>query len=344
MALKKYTNERREMTVKWGIVGCGTIADAQMAPAIDRAANAQLVCVMSRSLKKAELFAKKHSAKEYYTDLDEFLKNSETDVVYIATPPALHCRQTIRAAQFGKHILCEKPMATTVEDAEKMIKVCETSKVKLMIGFIMRFHSCHLKARDIIKGGFLGKIVLARAQFSYNYNSDSEPSWLVKPSLSGGGSLMDVGVHCLDLLNFLLGDKITETAGFADNIVFNFQVEDTGIIVIKFSGGAYGIIDCCFNIPCSKNVFEIYGSKGSLFGEYSIGQEPRGSLKVIIGDEQKELDIEHKNMYVAEVEHFSKCVEADHEPISTGREGLNNLKVILSAYESAKIKKYKRVN
>jgi len=332
------------MPIKWGIIGCGTIADVQMAPAINKASNAQLVSVMSRSLKKAKLFAKKHNAKEYCDDLDKFLQNSKIDVVYIATPPALHCRQTVKAAQFGKHVLCEKPMSTTIDDAKKMIETCENNKVKLMIGFMMRFHSCHLKARDIIKEGLLGKIVLTRAQFSYNYTSSSEPSWLVKPSLSGGGPLMDVGVHCLDLLNFLLEEKITEIAGFTDNIVFDFQVEDTGIIVIKFSGGTYGIVDSCFNIPCSKNVFEIYGSKGSLFGEYSIGQEPTGSLKAIIGDEQREFDLKHKNMYVAEVEYFSNCVEADEQPIPAGKEGLNNLKVILSAYESAKIKRYKRVS
>jgi len=137
-----------ESGLKWGIIGCGGIADAEIAPAIKNTANAELIAVLSRNQEKALAFAEKHGSRKAYHDIDAFLSDPEIEVVYIGTPPYLHCEQAIAVAQSGKHILCDKPMAMNSVECKQMIEVCQKHSVKLMVGFMMRFNAYNLKIHE----------------------------------------------------------------------------------------------------------------------------------------------------------------------------------------------------
>ena len=346
------------MPVNWGVIGAGGIASRRTIPeGITKAKNAKLVAVMDVNESKIKEIGSEYHVR-YYTKEDELIKDKEVQAVYIATPVHLHHEQTIKAANSGKHILCEKPLALTLKECEEIIKACQKNKVKLGLGFMMRFHAHHKKAKEMIRAGLLGKIVLGRAQLSCWY-PEIKGAWRQDAKLGGGGSFIDMGNHCIDLLEFILESRVKEVACFTDRLVQDYQVEDSATCILRFENGAQGIVDNFFNIPdaSSKNRLEIYGSKGSLLAEGTIGQSAYGEMIAYLEKEEKGYDAKQKrsnatsekvevqpiNMYQSEIEEFSKCIEKDLEPNISGEDGIWSQKVILACYESDKNRKIVRL-
>ncbi len=341
------------MSVKWGVVGCGGIADRRTIPeGIMPAKNAELVAVMDVNEEKLKEASQKYNNVRSYLTEEELVSDKEVDVVYIATPVHLHSKQAALTARAGKHILCEKSMALTIKDCQEMIDVCKENKVKLGIGLMMRYHTYHLKAREMVEQGLLGKITFCRAQLSCWY-PDIEGAWRQDPKSGGGGSLIDMGSHCLDVLEVIIGSKLNEVSCFTATLAHSYPVEDTAVAILRFENGAHGVVDNCFSIPdaSSKNRLEIYGTKGSILAEGTIGQMPGGKMRAYLeketkgydeqqtrgtGPTEEEVKPEPVNMYRAEVEDFSRCIEEDLPPSVTGEDGLWTQKVTLACYESAR--------
>jgi len=304
--------------------------------------------------------AAKYGVKRYYTKEEDLLNDPEVNAVYIATPNYLHVQQSIAAAEHGKHILCEKPLALTVEDCEEIVASSRRNGVKLQVGFMMRFHACHQEALRIIKQGLIGRPVMGRAQLTCWY-PEIPGAWRQDPKMGGGGSLMDMGIHCIDLLRMLLGE-VEEVSAFTDTVVFSYPVEDTSIVTLRFDNEAYGVVDNFFNIPdaAAQNRLEVYGTKGCILADGTIGQESAGKMKVYLQEEERGYEAAQRreaagiqireisptpvNMYRAEVEHFIKCIQEDLEPINSGYEALKNQKIVLAAYESSSKRKRIKVN
>lgn len=337
--------------IRWGVIGAGGIARRRTIPeGIIPARNSTLAAVMSRSEERAKEIGDQFGAKGY-TRMEDLLEDPEVDAVYIATPVHLHAPQTIAAAQHGKHVLVEKPMALTVDECRRMIHACRENGVKLGVGYMMRFHAHHRRFREMVGDGMLGKPVLARAQLSCWY-PPIEGAWRQMPELGGGGSLIDMGSHCIDLLEFILQSRVVEVSCMTGNIVHDYPVEDSALMSVRFSNGALGIVDAFFSIPdnSSKNVLEIYGSGGSILAKGTIGQLPTGEAMAYLEREAKgyqalqerkpgegePIEVEPINTYRAEIEEFADAIIQDREPMISGEEGLWNLRVILAAYESAR--------
>jgi predicted dehydrogenase len=281
---------------------------------------------------------------------EEALLASDVDVVYIATPAWLHCEQVVRAAGAGKHVLCEKPLGMTVAEGEQMLAACDKAGVKLGTGFMMRFHAQHQAALALIKEGRLGRLVLGRAQLSCWY-PPIPGAWRQIPEQGGGGSLMDLGGHCIDLLEMFLG-RATSVQGVTGNLVQAYASEDTSVVLLEFESGAKGVVDCLFNVPdaSSRNRLELYGSLGGILAEGTIGQGEIGdmtaSIEATAGEyaAQQErgvggglvIDPPPVNMYRAEVEAFSRAVLENTPPPVSGEEGLWSQKVLEACYESAR--------
>lgn len=192
------------MTISWGILGAGKIAERQMAPAIAAAPGHELVAVMRRELAAAQQFADAHGAQRAYDSAEALLADRQVNAVYVATPPHLHARQTMLAARAGKHILCEKPMALTTAEAGRMIEVSRGHGVALMICYYQRFNARHRRIRELLAEGAIGQVTAARINFSERF--PPQPGvWHHNPAISGGGPLMDLGTHCIDLLRYLCG-------------------------------------------------------------------------------------------------------------------------------------------
>lgn len=334
--------------VKWGVCGCGGIARRRTIPeGIMPAANAELVGVHDRT-EDATVDVAKEFGAEAYADYGELLAGA-CDAVYIATPVNVHCEQVIRAAEAGKHVLCEKPLGLNVAEAERMVEACKKNGVQFGVGLMMRFHAQHQAARDMVLSGKLGKPVFARAQLSCWY-PPIEGAWRQDPASGGGGTLVDLGSHCIDLLEMIFG-PVRSVHCVTRNLVHSYRSEDSSVVLLDFENGATGVVDTLFNVPdaSSKNRLELYGSKGSILAEGTIGQGEAGVMTAILEGDDAGYDAQQSrdaaggievaptpvNMYRAEIEAFSEAVLKGTEPSAGADAGLHSQKVLAACYESA---------
>lgn len=212
--------------VKWGIIGAGGIADRRTMPGIQLAENAEIYAVMEVDMEMAEELRVKYNAAKAYSDEKDLLSDPEVEAVYIASPVVYHKKQAMMAADFGKHILLEKPIALTVAEGNEVIEYCHKKGVLLATGFMMRFHAYHQAMKKLVDEGKLGQIVSCRAQLTCWY-PDIPGNWRQANATSGGGALMDMGVHCLDLIQYITGAKAKRAAGMSSTLTFDYEVEDS---------------------------------------------------------------------------------------------------------------------
>ncbi|HHV97718.1 MAG TPA: Gfo/Idh/MocA family oxidoreductase [Clostridiaceae bacterium] len=338
------------MKVKWGIIGAGGIADRRTIPGMKLSEKAELVAVMEVNMELAEKLRAKYSAKRAYDNVDDLLKDPEVEAVYIASPVVYHKEQAIKAARAKKHILIEKPVALTSKEAEEVAAVCKEEGVKIAVGLMMRYHSYHRKMKEIIASGKLGNIVSCRAQFTCWY-PDIPGAWRQKKSTSGGGALMDMGVHCIDLIQYVTGSKAKKVVAFNATKTFKYEVEDSSSVLFETDNGAFVYVDSNFNIPdaASKSKFEIYGTKGSMVAIGTLSQVEEGDLEVLLSDDTLEydaqqnrihvapvkIDVEFGNMYTKEIDSFCDSI-LYNKPIEVPVEdAIQVQKVIEAAYKSS---------
>jgi predicted dehydrogenase len=337
--------------LRWGVIGSGGIALRRTIPeGIAPAANAELVAVYDVNQQVNQTVARRFGAQAA-ASLEELLE-AEIDAVYIATPVHCHREQALAAAAAGKHVLCEKPLGLNVAEAEEIVAACQGAGVQLGTGLMMRFHAQHQAALALIRQGRLGKPVYGRAQLSCWY-PPIPGAWRQDPALSGGGSLMDMGGHTIDLLEMFFGPAV-QVACFTNRSVHAYASEDSATALLRFAGGALGAVDAFFCIPdaASKNVLELYGSRGSILAKNTIGQGERGEMVAFLEegagayDAQQAgrtldgglvIDPEPVNMYRAEIEAFSAAVLEGRPAPVDGAIGLRSQKVLAACYESARI-------
>lgn len=342
--------------VKWGVIGCGGIADRRTIPGMLEAGNAELVAVMDTNGESAERVKEKYEAKYAFENIDALLAIDEIDAVYIASPVFCHKDQVEATAKAGKHILLEKPIGIDISEAEEIIKICDDAKIKLSVGFMMRYAAYHQKMKEIISQGKIGKLVSARAEFSCWYPT-MENCWRQEEKLSGGGAMMDMGIHCIDLIRYITGAEFTEVTGIVDNQVFNYNgVEDAGYIVSRLSNGAVAYVSANFNIPdeSAKCALEFYGTAGSLTAIGTLSQVEAGSVELVCGNsdatydtmqnktlaEPIKLKVELENMYTKEIESFGRAVLGEGEIPVTAFDALQAQKVVEAVYNSDLHKKH----
>ncbi len=322
------------MVVKWGIIGCGNVAEFKGGPALYNVANSELIAVMRRDIGKAADFAMRHHAKRYYSKVEELLADEEVNAVYIATPPHVHASQTIKAAEAGKHVLCEKPMAMTVAECEEMIRACRDNGVQLMVAYYRRFFPVVVKMRELLGQGKIGRPVMARTQVSgfYHPPSDGTSPWRIDPKISGGGFLTDVGSHRIDLLTYLLGE-FQEVAAFVDTVHFDFEVDDSSLLIMRFENGSQAIASFHWNIGASADEFEIEGTKGRLLSR-DLG---RGYLELSTDDGLEKYHLPPPGItHLGLVDDFVRSVISGKTNSLSGEEGLKTTKVLEAAYRSSK--------
>lgn len=337
-----------EKKIKWGVIGSGGIARRRTIPeGITKAGNAVLVSVYDTNKDVNDAVAKEFGAVASNSISD--LLRTDIDVVYVASPVNLHLEHTLAAAEAGKHVFSEKPLGLNVTEAEKMVKACKAAGVYLGTGFMMRFIAQHQEALKLIRDGKLGKPVYGRAQLSCWY-PPIPGAFRQDPGLGGGGSLVDMGSHCIDLLEMFFG-RVTMVSCFINNTVHNYKSEDSAVVSLFFENGAMGTVDACFCIPdnSSKNILELYGSNGSILARGTIGQGSVGEMTAYIEGETSGYDAKQArpsgegiplnpvpvNPYMAEVAEFSDAILKKREPSNSYQPGLRNQKIIAACYESA---------
>ena len=224
--------------IKWGLIGAGDIARKRIAPALIELGNCELIAVTRGRRKLVEAFAKEFGVRNWYSDWRDLLAEGGIDAVYLATPVFLHAEQTIAAAEAGKHVLCEKPMALNAADCDRMIAACKANNVQLGVAYYRRFYPVLERVRRIVASGEIGKPVFAQMNaFEYfDPPADDPRHWLLEKGKSGGGPMMDFGCHRLEVLADLFG-RVRRTNSITANVAFDREVEDTAGILFEFESG-----------------------------------------------------------------------------------------------------------
>lgn len=348
--------------IRWGVIGCGGIAARRTIPEFKTmVSNAEIVSVMDIDIVRAKEVAEKFDIPHFCADEAELLKQN-IDAVYIATPQNKHAEQTILCAKAGKHILCEKPIAVSVEEVDRMQKACNEAGVKFMLAWCMRQNVYNKKARELVRSGAIGKMVMGRAQLTCWY-PPIPGAWRQDASISHGGSLIDMGTHCLDVLEWIMDTEIVEVTGFQDMLVHEYptKIEDTSTIVVRFANGAHGIIDNYFNVPdaAAQNALELFGTKGSVIARGTIGQDPTGEMFSILQTQEtgysanqvrntevsrEEYKFEGIGLYGQMITIFSDCIIHNTQPPVSLDNGRHSVKVVEAIYKSIRDKRVVCIN
>ena len=337
------------MKIKWGVIGCGGIADRRTIPGMMLAGNAELVAVMDINGEAARRVKETYHAKYAVESVEELLDIEEIDAVYIASPVVLHAQQAMAAAAKGKHILIEKPLAMTSEEGQKVIEFCESKGVKIAAGLMMRFGAYVQAMKAAIAQGKIGKPVSGYAQFTCWY-PDMPGNWRQSKKSGGGGAMMDMGVHCIDLMQYVLGTKVKEVAAFQDTQTFSYEVEDSSMVMLRMENGCQCVVQSNFNIPdeAAKWRLEFFGDQGRLMGDTVIGQVDGGTLDALFLGEQggydarqdkreasgETIEVEFGNMYTRQIESFSHSLLTGAPLEVPASEAVQVQKIMEAAYRS----------
>ena len=321
------------MTVGWGIIGTGFIADRGIAPHIQEVAESELVAVVSRDQGRADEFVRKHSARRAYTRYDQLLSDPEVQVVAIHTPNALHADQAIAAARAGKHVLCDKPMATSVADAKRVLDECSKAGVRLGINFQTRYHACFLEARRLIQADALGEVQLVEVEVS-NGGSPLR-NWRTEPELAGLGTINNIGVHAYDLLRFLLGAEITEVSTLTD-VGRKPELEVMAISLFRFSNGAMAYANANQAYPNNLPEITVYGSKGRITASNVTRPWMDGEMRVLVDSDEKVTKESSQDCYRRVIDDFNHAVLEKREPHATGEDGLRSVQLTDAMARSAR--------
>ena len=304
--------------LKWGLIGAGDIARKRIAPALNDLENCELAAVSRGRAEWAEAFAAEFGVKRWYADWREMMTD-EIDAVYVATPVFLHAEQTIAAAEAGKHVLCEKPMALNVEECDWMIAACKANDVKLGIAYYRRFYPVLERVRQVIAAGEIGKIVFAQINaFEYFDPAPDNPRhWLLEKEKSGGGPMMDFGCHRLEVLTDLFG-KVRRTKSIVDKVAFEREVEDTAAVLLQFETDTCAalIVTHASNEP--QDTLDIFGTKGSI----NIPVLNSGDIRIKTpAGETTESHPPQANIHQPLIEDFANAVLSGSEPRVNGETG-----------------------
>lgn len=315
----------------WGLIGLGKIADVRVAPAF-RKAGEHLRAVAGRDPERTAAFAARHGGTP--TTIPELLADPEITAVYVAATNDLHAEYTQAAAAAGKHVLCEKPLARTLEEAEAMIAACRQAGVHLGTAFMMRFHPVHQAIHQLVAAGTIGTPLQARVQFGFELKPGRQ-TWRMDQAAAGGGPLMDVGSHAVDLLSFVTGAGVKEVGAFAARQALAGSAEDAAVLNLVLDNGMLAQVNVAFNTPFARTGFEIHGTAGSITTRDTLGQVAEGEGEVRTAAGVKPIVYTPCDLYEREITAFAGAISG-HAPLEiSGEAGLANLRVLLAAYRSS---------
>jgi predicted dehydrogenase len=317
--------------VGWGLIGCGDIAAKRVAKALRDTPGSALVAVARRRAALAQAFAEAQGARRFHADWRDLLKDGEIDAIYIATPVRLHAEQAVAAAEAGKHVLCEKPMALDVASCERMVRAARHHRVTLGVAYYRHHYPVVERLRNLLASGEIGRPVFAQVQaFELFDIPPADPrGWFLRKAESGGGPMADFGCHRIEVLLDLLG-PLEEARGFPTNVRFkDREVEDTCVARLRFRSGAEAVLTVTHAAFESRDVLELFGTHGSAH----VSVLNKGVLRVVTASgAREEQHPPHANLHQPLVEDFVAAVRDGRAPRVTGEIGLEVARVVAAIY------------
>ena len=276
------------MVIRWGLVGCGWVARDYVVPGFLEAANAELVAACDVEPARAQAVAGPRGT----SDFSRLLEADDVDAVYVATPNDSHRQLTEAAARAGKHVLCEKPMATSYTDSEAMVRACREAHVQYATAFDQRFQARHLLLRALIARGALGTVTSVRIHYACWLPGDwAEDNWRVDPVRAGGGAFVDLAPHGLDLVQMLLDEPIVDFHVLLQRRVHDYPVDDGAVAIGRTAAGALVTLHVAYNCRDAypRRTLEILGTEARVEARDTMGQTSGGTLVLTRADGSTEI-------------------------------------------------------
>lgn len=327
--------EQTQKTVRVAMLSFAHMHAASYAAALTQMPGAEIVVIADEDETRGKAMTERFGG-EWFSDYREAVKRDDIDAVIVCSENVRHKEMTIAAAEAGKHVLCEKPLATTVEDAQAMIDACKQHGVKLMTAFPVRFNAAIAGLRDAIRGGMVGETLTIAAR-----NPGTNPGgWFVDASLSGGGAIIDHTVHVVDVLRWIYDAEVTEVYAESGNRLAGNESDDTGLLMFRMSNGVPVSLDTSWSRPKNWPIWggvtiDVIGEKGVLFADafnnnYEMAETkgPSFAWKSVETSGDPEM-----------VAAFIDAVRNDTDVPVTGEDGLRAVEVVLKAMESARTHK-----
>ena len=332
---------RASRKLGYAIVGLGSYATRQIMPHFRLCRFARLTALVSGTPDKLRRFGDEYgvpSTHRYsYADFDRIRDNPDIDIVYVCLPNSMHAEYVIRAAKAGKHVMCEKPMAVSVKECQAMIAACKTAGRKLMIGYRSHFEPHNREGMRLGRSRALGKLRYFRSEHGFTIGDPAQ--WRLKKALSGGGSLMDIGIYALQASRYMTGEEplaVTATESTDRSDPRFREVEDQIAFTLEFPSGVIG--SCHSMYSANQNHVLLVGDKGRVEMEPATRYDAN---KMWTGRDGREQQVTPppgpgKNQFAAQLDHLSECIVTNKEPIVGGEEGLRDLRIMEAIYRSAR--------
>ncbi|HEY8565577.1 MAG TPA: Gfo/Idh/MocA family oxidoreductase [Beijerinckiaceae bacterium] len=325
----------------YAIVGLGKFALNQIIPAFAEAKHAKLAALVSGDRAKADKVAQVYGvdpgAIYDYGTFDRIADNRAVDIVYVITPNALHPEFTLRAFAAGKHVLCEKPMAPTAADCERMIAAGRQAGRKLMIAYRAQYEPFNLEAMRLARAGDLGTIRYVTSDHGRPLDpKDPADQWRMVKSLAGGGSLYDIGIYSLQAARYMTGEEPIEVQAFISSPEGDprfREVEDLCAFQLRFPSGALASLSSSYSTASVKR-FQVFGSKASLVLDPAT-EYYKHELVLKTEKEERKPEIEEGNQFALQMDHFAQAVMENREPKTPGEEGLRDVRIMQAVYQAA---------
>lgn len=317
--------------IRVALIGCGGITAAHARGFLALAEEAQVVATVDVDLAKAEQRRTELGADAAYTDYRQALERRDVDAVDLCLPHDLHAEVAIAAAQAGKHVLCEKPIACNQDEARRMIAAAEQANVRLMIAYCERYSNQYVAMKRLLDEGAIGTPFLLRIDHN-QWVSMPEGHWVNDPAKLGGGTVAGSGTHRLDLLRWFGGDVLRVAARTRNTGLTPLRGEDVAVIALEFANGALGEMVCSWSVrrPMWYEGFLVYGRDGLMHNIGGVQISRNG------GDYEKvEMPYDDAGGFREEIRHFLACIRDGRTPLTDGREGLKALQLVEAVYKAA---------
>src|SRR5688572_10709307 len=320
--------------VRYAVVGLGHIAQVAVLPAFAHAArNSELGALVSDDATKLRKLGTRYgvAGRSSYDGFEECLEENAIDAVYIALPNHLHREYTERAARKGVHVLCEKPLAVTVRDAEAMIRACDRAGVKLMTAYRLHFEAANLNAIEAVRKGQIGEARLFNSTFCMQVEAGNIR---VRPE-TGGGTLYDIGIYCINAARYLFRAEPEEVVALsANNGERRFRgVDEMTSAILRFPGERLAAFTSSFG-AADVSRYRVVGTKGDAVLEPAYEYAEGLKITVTVEGKKRTRQFAKSDQFAPELLHFSDCVRSGRDPQPGGRDGLADLRVIEALYRS----------
>jgi len=331
----------RRGVVRYAVVGLGHIAQVAVLPAFSHAKrNSRVIALVSGDPAKLRILSKRYRIENTYSydDYDSCLE--QVDAVYIALPNSMHAEYTVRAARAGVHVLCEKPMAVTVDECRRMVRACRDHRVKLMIAYRLHFEEINLRAVDLVRRGRIGDPKFFNSSFAMTVRRGD----IRTRKEMGGGTLYDIGVYCINAARYLFRAEPDEVMAISVNsgTAKLDEIDESTGALLRFGKERVAAFVTSFN-SADVGSYRIVGTKGQLHVDPAYEYAEGLGYELTVNGKTTRHKIGKRDQFAPELLYFSDCIVKDRVPEPSGEEGLQDVRIVQALYKSARTGKAVRL-